>query len=234
MKNRKSEMRMKNLVIVGTGNFADLMHYYLNQYDSRRVVAFSVERDYIQEPMFHGLPVYPFEELSRYCPPVTHEVLLAIGAKEMNQLRARLFRICKSPISCGGGYDIASFIHPSSIISPNAQIGEGNIILENVVVQPFVKIGDGNLIWYNAVLAHNDQIGNFNTIAGGAALAGFVTVGNHCYLGKNSTVFKRAIIADSTLIGACAYVKENTKPYDVIMPARSITLDGKKSTDFTV
>ena len=38
-------------------------------------------------------------------------------------------------------------------------------------------------------------------------------------------------IADYTLVGAAAYVKKDTKPYSVVVPARSVELEHKMSTD---
>lgn len=225
---------MKDIVILGTGSFAELMYFYIKNYDKRRVAAFSVEKAYMQGKEFLGLPVYPLEQLPEHCQPETHEVLLAIGAKEMNRLRERFFRMCKNPTLGGGGYDIASFIHPSCLISPDAEIGEGNIFLEKVLVQPFVKIGKGNLFWDNVAITHNDIIGNFNTVSGGVGFSGFATVGNYCYIGKYAVVFDRVTISDYTLVGAGAYVKRDTKPFDVVVPARSVTLGNKKSTDFSV
>lgn len=134
----------------------------------------------------------------------------------------------------GGGYDIASFIHPSCLIAPDAELGEGNIFLEKVLVQPFSKIGNGNLFWDNVAIIHNNRIGDFNTVSGGVGFSGFTTVGSHCYIGKHSMVFDRVTIADYTLIGAGAHVKRDTKPFEVVVPARSITLENKKSTDFSV
>ena len=40
---------MKNLVIIGNGNFARQLNYYITEYDSRRVAAFSVDSAYITE-----------------------------------------------------------------------------------------------------------------------------------------------------------------------------------------
>ena len=77
-------------------------------------------------------------------------------------------------------------------------------------------------------------IGDFNTISGGVGLCGFDTVGNYCYLGKYSMVFDNVALADYTLVGAGAHVKNDTQEYDVIVPARSVLLEGRKSTDFKV
>ena len=220
---------MKDLVIVGTGSFATLMKFYITQYDTRKVVAFSVEQAYINEPFFEGIPICPLERLTEYYSADVYDVLLAIGAKDMNKLRERLFHFCKEK-----GYHIASFVHPSCLISPDAQIGEGNIFLENILIQPFVKIGNGNLFWDHVAISHNETIGDFNTMAGVVGLSGFIKIGNNCYIGKYSMVFDNVSIADYTLVGAGAHVKNDTQEYDVIVPARSVLLEGRKSTDFKV
>lgn len=221
------DMGSKSIIIIGTGSFAKLMCFYLKQFSENKIVGFSVEKEFLSEPTFDHLPVYPLEDLAHQCPPASYDLLMAIGTSNMNLLRKRLFLQCKAM-----GYHFISFIHPSCTISDDVKMGEGNILLEKSLIQPFVEIGDGNLFWDNIAITHNDKIGSFNTIAGGVGLSGFVTVQNNCYLGKHSMVFDKVTISDFTLVGAGAHVKKDTNPYDVIVPARSITLEGKKSTDF--
>lgn len=172
------------------------------------------------------LPIIPFEKVEEYYLPHDYDVILGVGYSKMNTVRKTLFLACKEK-----GYSIASYIHPTAFISNDVELGEGNIILENCLIQPFVTIGDGNLIWDNVAITHNDRIGNFNTFSGNAGLSGFVTVGDHCYFGKYSMAFDKIKIADFTLIGAGAFVKRDTKPFDVIVPAHSVTLEGRRSID---
>ena len=90
------------------------------------------------------------------------------------------------------------------------------------------------MFWDNVAITHNDIIGDFNTVSGGVGFSGFTTVGNHCYIGKYAMVFDHVTISDYTLVGAGAHVRRDTKPFDVVVPARSVTLENKKSTDFSV
>lgn len=228
LKERKDSV-MKPVVVIGAESFAELLFFYLKNYSKREIVAFSVHSQYIKrdQETFCGLPIIPFERLEVYYPAYNYDVILGLGHSKMNTVRKTLFFACKEK-----GYSIASFIHPTTFISKDAVLGEGNIILENSLIQPFVTIGDGNLLWDSVAITHNDRIGNFNTFAGNTGLSGFVTVGDHCYFGKHSMTFDKLQIADFTLIGAGAFVKRNTKPYDVIVPVRSMTLEGKRSTDF--
>lgn len=216
---------MKNLVIFGTNDFGRLLKYYIEKDDNRKVEGFTVNRSYIQEDEFLRVPVVPFEEIENKYPPEKYEVLIAIGNSKMNDVRKNVYMQCKEK-----GYTVASYIHSSCSIHSN-DIGEGNILLENCLVYPYAKIGNGNLMWDHVLISHDCTVGDFNTFSSYADLCGYVKIGNNGYFGKHCILNDFMEIADYTLVGAAAYAKKNTKPYDVVVPARSIILENKKSTD---
>ena len=47
----------------------------------------------------------------------------------------------------------------------------------------------------------------------------------------NSVIRGPKIVEDYTLVGAGCYINNDTKAYGVYVPARSICLENKKSTD---
>ena len=143
----------------------------------------------------------------------------------MNDLRKKIFNDCKNV-----GFSVASYIHSSCSIN-SKDIGEGNVMLEKCLVYPFAKIGTGNLFWDHVMISHDCEVGDFNTFASYADLCGYVKIGNNGYFGKHCIINEYTQIADYTLIGAAAYAKNKTNPFDVVVPARSIVLDNKKSTD---
>lgn len=192
------------------------------------IAAFSVNSAYcgMGDTIFDK-PVIPLEKLQEKYPPEAFEVILAVGYSQMGKVRRRLAECCKKK-----GYSLASFIHSSAVISPSSELGEGNILLENVVVAPMAKVGHCNLIWNGVHISHECILGNYNTLSVSSALAGNVTIQDNCFLGVNSTVADHTTVANYTLVGAAGYVKRDTNPYDVVVPARGAVLDGKKSTDF--
>lgn len=179
--------------------------------------------------MFGGgwVSLISFEKLETYYPPNEVEVILGIGYSQMNDVRKKMFFACKKR-----GYNIASFVHPTAVVSKDIVLGEGNIILENTVIQPFVEIGAGNLFWHNVKIAHDDKIGSFNTFAQNTSVAGVVNIGNNCFFGNSSIILNRKNIADYTLVGAGAICKADTNPYDVIVPAKGVVLEHRKSIDY--
>lgn len=220
---------MKQIIIVGTGSFAELMFQYLQENENIEVVAFSVNRQYIGEnnSTMLGLPVIALEELNKRYDPRQCSVIIAVGYSKMNHVRNQLFTECKQM-----GFSVASYIHPTALIARGTKLGEGNIFLERSLVQPYVTIGDGNLFWYDVKIAHNGVIGDFNTFTGNTNICGFVNIDDYCFFGNSSIVSDHLSIAEHTLVGLGAIIKANTKPYDVILPARSVTLEGRKSIEF--
>ena len=55
----------KPLVIFGSGDIAQLAHYYFNTDSNYEVVAFTVDANYIKESEFCGLPVVVFEDVAK-------------------------------------------------------------------------------------------------------------------------------------------------------------------------
>ena len=215
---------MKNIVIFGANDLGRMLKYYMEQDDPRKIVGFTMNQAYIEKDVFWGFPVVPFENILDIFPPEDHEILIAIGNRKMNDIRKKIFMECKSL-----GYQIASYIHSSCLIHSD-DIGEGNILLEKCLVYPYAKIGNGNLMWDHVLISHDCVVGDFNTFSSFADLCGYVTIGNNGYFGKHCIIQEHSKI-DYTLVGAAAYAKKETKPYDVVVPARSVILDNKKSTD---
>lgn len=216
---------MKNMIIWGPKDLGRLLNYYIKSDDPRKVVAFTVDKAYMDRDSFCGLPVIPFEDLKdNYCPD-EYEILIAVGNSKMNNVRKNIFCRCKD-----AGYQIASYIHSSCSVH-STDIGEGNIMLENCLIYPYSKIGSGNLLWDHVLISHDCVVGDFNTFSSYADLCGYVKIGNNGYFGKHCILNDYLEIADYSLIGAGSYVKAKTKEYDVVVPPRSIVLENKKSLD---
>lgn len=219
---------MKKLVIFGIEDFAQLLHYFITHDTDYSIECFTVDGKYIKDSSYLGLPVVPFEKIEENFSPDEFEILLGVGYKRMNEIRQKIFCECKKK-----GYRIASYVHSSAFLN-TPEMGEGNIILEKSIIEPFVKIGNGNLIWCNVTIAHNCVIGDFNALSTVTSLAGHATIKNNCFIGSRSMIFDRVTIQDYTLVGAGANVSKDTKPYDVVVPARSITLENKSSLQMNI
>ncbi len=213
---------MKKAIIFGTGAFPETLYYYCVS----NIYGFTVESEYRTDDKYLDLPSVDFETVEKVFPPDEYGIYICIGYTNMNSERERIYNIAKEK-----GYEILSYIHPTAVVNAK-HMGIGNIILENVFIGPFCEIGDGNIFKAGASIAHHDKIGNYNFFAVNCAVAGKVEVRNNCFLGNNCTVKNGITLADKTLIGAGCYISKDTEPYGVYVPARSVYLQDKKSTDF--
>lgn len=88
------------------------------------------------------------------------------------------------------GPQIAQGIHPSAVVDPSAQIGQG------VAIGPFVVIGAG------AVIGNNARIGAHVTIAEGAQIGADALIHSGVRIGARVRIGDRVIIHPNAVIGA--------------------------------
>lgn len=217
---------MKKAIIFGLGDLAKMMFKLLSEEGNVEVVAFTVHQQYITEEKLFDLPVVGFEKIEEIFDNKEHVMYIAVGYNGMNQVRKLVYREAENK-----GYLLPNYIHKSAVIMPCVFLGSANIIMESVTLGIESKIGWGNIFYPNSIVAHHTNVADFNFFAISASVAGFITIGNNCFFGNNCTISNNIKISDYTLVGAGAYVTEDTNEYDVIVPARSITLVNKKSVD---
>lgn len=217
----------KNIVIIGNTEHADTMYQYIVNTGYGKVVAFSVNRQYIGDAELFGLPVVALEELSELYPPEQVDLIMGVGYVKAGDVKARLFTTLTEQ-----GYTFRNYIHPSALIAENVQLGSGNNILEGVILEAGVKLQDGNLLFGGSMIAHDTEVGSFNTLSVKAVVAGCSKVMNHCFVGANATVRDHVTIKDYALVGAAAYADRDLEEYSVLAAQKSVLLSGKKSTDF--
>ena len=74
------------VVVFGAGDIAQLAHFYLTHDSPFEVVAFTVDRAFVTEPAFCGLPVVPFEEINARYPPDRFDMFVALSCVSQDLL----------------------------------------------------------------------------------------------------------------------------------------------------
>ncbi len=115
-----------------------------------------------------------------------------------------------------------SAIHPTAVISPSVEIGEGSVVMPNAVINAEAKIGNHCIINSGAIVEHDNTIGDYCHISVGAKLGGTVEVGNETWVGIGATVINNISICGGCVIGAGSVVVKNiTEPGTYIgIPAK--------------
>lgn len=137
------------------------------------------------------------------------EIPVALGVG-INKTRKKLFDKVLDH-----GFCVATLIHPSAIISPSVTIGEGSVVMPNVVVNAFASIGKGSILNTSCVIEHENRIGDFVHISPGAMLAGDVSVGEGAHVGIGVSVKQGMRIGNYVLIGAGSVVVKDIHEYEM-------------------
>jgi sugar O-acyltransferase (sialic acid O-acetyltransferase NeuD family) len=195
------------VIIFGTEDFAELAHYYLEKDTTHNVVAFTVDRAYIKEPTFKGLPVVPFEEIEHRFDPSTYKMFAPLSPAKMNRIRATKYLEGKKK-----GYEFISYVSSKATVWDNAEIGENCFILEDNTIQPFTKIGNNVVLWSGNHIGHHSTISDHCTITSHVVVSGHVMIGPYSFFGVNSTLRDGIEIGEATFVAAGALITKNTPP----------------------
>ena len=214
---------MAKVIIFGCKVTAELAHYYLTE----EVVAFCVNKKFMPTSKpFKSLPIVEFENVERKYPIDKYCFLAPISAVKMNTIREEIYYSIKKK-----GYSFISFVSRNSSIASNVTIGENCFIQEGNIIGPFSQIGNNVFLWSSNYIAHHSKIKDHVTMASEVAVAGDCTIGENSYLGTNSTIRDKIVIAKGTLVGIATVIVRNTEEWSVYMgnPARRIGKNISKS-----
>jgi len=198
-------MLNKQLIIVGAGATAELAFEYFMRDSGYEVIAFAVERQYIDEEQFLGLPVIDLEDIENIFSPDMHDVFVAVTFAKLNRIRTRLTQIVKSK-----GYQLASYVSTKAFVWDNVKLGEHCFILEDNTVQPYVEIGDNVVLWSGNHIGHHSRIQNNCFVSSHVVIAGFCDIGENTFLGVNSAIADDVKIGKDNWIGPGLTILKNT------------------------
>lgn len=184
-----------------------------------KIVAFAVDRDYLNATTCCGLPQVDFEDVESMYPPDRYDMLAVLGG--YSDMRARITHYQKARAK---GYRMRNYISQRADCANTVTFGENNIILGITHIGLNGSMGDNNIIRQNVYLGHDFDIGDNCFIGPGCNIAGSCTIANTCYIAIGATIINNIMLAEETLIGAGSVVIHDTEAYskNVGNPARVI------------
>ncbi|XKE45429.1 acetyltransferase [Halomonas organivorans] len=205
---------MAKVIIFGIGQLAELAHFYLDTDSEHEVVAFTVDREYMDQERFHDLPVVSYEELEATHPPNEYSLFIPISYKKVNRHRKDKFLDAKAR-----GYQFITYISSKASYF-GTPVGENCFIMENNVIQPFTEIGDNCILWSGNHVGHHTRIASHCFIASHAVISGSVSIGERCFIGVNATIRDNVNVGRENVLGASCLILSDTEDKSVF-PAKA-------------
>ena len=214
--------RTGEIVVVGSGETAEIAYEYLEHDSPHTVVAFSVESRFLDAKTFNGLPVVPLEDLQTHYDPARYSAFVAVSSTQLNRVRARLFEIVKTQ-----GFRCISYVSSRAFVWHNVRIGENVFIFENNVLQHNVDIGDNVVLWSGNHIGHRTRIRDHCFVSSHVVISGFCDIGEASFLGVNATFVDGVTVGRDAVVGAGAVVIGDLEARGVYVgnPARATGRD---------
>jgi len=187
-------------IIIGAGTYGEVYLAYLQE-AGENVVGFLDDDPKYTNQSVRGIPVLgsisKLETLKEtdgieavYCP---------LGN---NKLRVKFLERAREL-----GYKTPNYIHPSVIISPNVNIGEGVYILLGTTIMPHTTIKDFVMISMGVHLAHHCVLEEGVFLSTGCNFGASIHAHKYAYCGISSTIMTGIHeLGEDCLIGAGAVV----------------------------
>ncbi len=211
----------KPVVVFGTGEIAELAHYYITHDSDLTIVAFTADKHFISSNSFLGKPLVAFEEVDTKYPPSQFDMHVAISYSKLNLVREQKYHEAKAK-----GYRLVNYICSKSVYWNDLSIGDNCFILENQTIQPTVKIGNNVMIWSGNHLGHGCEIKDHTYLSSHICISGHTVIGERCFIGVNATFKDFITIGNRVFIAMGALVTRDVADDAVILAPKSNILTG--------
>jgi len=104
------------------------------------------------------------------------------------------------------GLILPVIISPSAHVSQKATIGEGTIVMHQVIVNTEARIGANCILNSGSLIEHETSVGDHCHISTKVVLNGQCQIGSGCFIGSSTVLANNTDIQDHTLISAGSVV----------------------------
>ena len=118
-----------------------------------------------------------------------------------------------------------NLIHPTALILPSVEIGQGCMFMPQSIVCSNAKIGNGVIINMGSIVEQSCVIADFVGLAPGVNIGGRTEIRKRSLIATGATVFARIVIEEQNVIAANAVVTKSTSRFSYLKgaPAKYIS-----------
>jgi len=209
---------MKNLLIVGAGNFGKIVYDYAllcQDYQEIWSVKGFLDNDI---NALENDPNYPsvLSSVESYQIQSEDVFVCAFAGVQDRKLYTDLIK------NKNGRF--VSVIHPTANINRNANLGEGIFLGAFTTVSVNCNIADHVIIQDHCNIGHDSIVGACSHLYVGCRIGGKNTIGEEAALFTGSILYPKLKIGDRAIVGAGSVVMRNVKPETSVLgnPAKRI------------
>lgn len=207
---------MKNIVIIGAGDFGREVIWFLEDINKIRpryvILGYLDDDETKQGSEYHGYRVlgkteYLMELQKRGS-------VSAVIAMQDGTVRKQVTERLK-------GFDSwETLVHPTAVISDTVTIGRGSIICANVTVSVDTKIGQHCIFYLSSTIGNDCIFGDFVSVMSNVSVSEHVFVGKESFLAAHSFVAPHRKVGEQVQLGAGSSVMKDIRDDAVLTNER--------------
>ncbi len=193
------------MIIFGAGGHGKVI---IDCLESLTAESSATQIEAVIDEKFSKKQIYQYPVYHNYSPDfLPHsQVIIAIGDNTV-----------RKNIAIKIAHQSGNIIHPSALVSPKCNIGEGTVILHKAIVQADVNLGKHVIVNTLALVEHDCFVEDYAHIGPRATLCGNVQVGEGTLVGAGAIVLPGIKIGKWAIIGAGAIVSKDVKNFKTII-----------------
>lgn len=119
---------------------------------------------------------------------------------------------------------MATVIHPTAVVSKNAEVGHGVVLMPLAHAGPGTKIGDNSQMYALSYLGHDSTLLSFVFVSNQASIGADIIIQTGVHIGSNSSIREHVIIGEYAVIGLGSVVLNDVAAGSIVVgnPAREI------------
>lgn len=207
---------MREIVIFGAGEIAELADFYFSHDSDFEVAGFTVDEAYLKGEEFCGRTVVPFERITETFPPERFGIFVAVSYAKLNSLRSEKVAAARAL-----GYRLVSYLSSRATVFPGFELKDNCFVLEDNTIQPFAQVGTNVTLWSGNHIGHHSIIEDDVFVASHVVVSGGVRIGQGSFVGVNVTLRDHVTIGKQCVLGAGALVLEDQPDFSVVAPRGS-------------
>lgn len=198
-------------IIIGAGNYSYVLYnYLLDQKEPVTIVGFVDDNPALHGTSIMGIPVLGAVKALENLTQKARGVYCPIGN---NEIRLRFLKYAESL-----GYELPNFIHRSSVVGPNVNLGKGVYVMPGTVVMPSATLQDYSMLSMCISVGHDTVLESGSFVANGCNIGGNIRIGAGTFVGMGATIISGVrSIGKGCIIGAGAVVIKDVPDYVTVV-----------------
>lgn len=191
---------MTEIVLIGSGGHAKSCFEVIRTKKNLKVVGYvSNLREKVKIFRYLGTDKDLIKIRKKY-----HNVHLGIGFIKNYKLRLSIINKLKKL-----KFFFPKIISNNSLVSKNAKIGNGTIVMNFCIVNYDAQIGENSIINNKALIEHDVKIGSNCHISTSVTINGNCEIGNNTFIGSGTIINNGVKIGNNCVVGSGLTIKKD-------------------------